>query len=70
MAEDREPNHGRNATLPTIGDVPLSGERLAYLAPLLRALLNDFARLEELEKTDLEPSAVFRPSGEVSDGRG
>lgn len=70
MADDREPNHHRTATLQTIGDVPLSEERQAHLAPLLRTLLGDFARLEELAKADQEPSTVFRPWGEVSDERG
>ncbi|MDP9358400.1 MAG: hypothetical protein M3R02_24550 [Chloroflexota bacterium] len=70
MADDREPNHDGTATLPSIGDVPLSEERRVYLAPLLRTLLDDFARLEELEEADLEPSTVFRPWGEVSDERG
>ncbi len=70
MSNDREPTHDRMATLPLIGDVPLSEGRRAYMAPLLRTLLDDFARLEELEKADLEPSTVFRPWGEVGDERG
>ncbi len=70
MATDREPDHGRTASLPTIGDVPLSEERRAHLAPLLRTLLDDFGRLEELEQADLEPSTIFRPWREVDDERG
>ncbi len=70
MPNDREATHDRMVTLTSIGDVPLSEERRAYLAPLLRTLLDDFARLEELEEADLEPSTVFRPWGEVSDERG
>lgn len=70
MADDREPNHDGVATLPTIGDVPLSEERRAYLAPLLMTLLEDFARLEELERADLEPSTAFHPWAEVGDERG
>ena len=70
MAGDWDPNSDRKATLPAIGDVPLSEERRARLAPLLRILLDDFARLEELEQSDPEPSLVFRPWGEVGDERG
>ena len=63
--DDRE-----TATLPAIGDVPIPAERRAHLAPLLRALLDDFARLAEMERADLEPSTVFRPGEGVGDERG
>jgi hypothetical protein len=37
------------------GDPPLSAERLAVLEPKLRALLLDFAQLEELAGPEVEP---------------
>ncbi len=48
-----------DSRLPRLGDVPLTLEREAYLAPLLHALLEDFRKLDELETPDLEPMTVF-----------
>ncbi len=54
--------------LPFTGDVPLTEERRAYLAPRLRALLADFEHLQELEQADGEPAMTFRPWHEALDG--
>ncbi len=70
MIDDRGPNQNLAPSLPTIGDVSLPEERRAHLAPLLRTLLDDFARLEELEEASLEPSTIFRPWEEVVNERG
>lgn len=43
------------------GDLSLSEERRAYLAPRLQALLADFAKLEERESPELEPATTVRP---------
>lgn len=50
------------------GDLPLSEERRTYLAPRLRALLADFAKLEERESPEHEPATTVRPWGGDDDG--
>lgn len=39
---------------------PFSDERLAILLPKLRAILDDFEKLEELETHESEPMIVLR----------
>jgi hypothetical protein len=50
------------------GDLPLSEERRAYLAPRLRALMADFAKLEAGESPELEPATTVRPWAGDDDG--
>lgn len=42
--------------VPVCGELLLTEARLALLAPKLRALLEDFRRLEGLESPDVEPA--------------
>ena len=70
MVDDQGRHQDAVPTLPPMGDASLSEERRAHLAPLLRTLLDDFARLEELEESTLEPSTIFRPWEEVVNERG
>lgn len=53
-----EPATGPSATTGTAqcGELRLTAERLAALAPKLRALLDDFAHLTALESPELEPA--------------
>ena len=43
---------------PPWGELSLSEERWAFLAPRLRALVEDFRRLEALERPELEPATT------------
>ena len=59
MASDDAPQAGvpAGAAEPRPGsELALSAERWAYLAPRLRALLDDFRQLEALDDPALEPA--------------
>ena len=45
--------------LPIVGELTLSAERRAELAPKLAALLHDLRKLEDLERSELEPAAPW-----------
>jgi hypothetical protein len=52
------PDQPRNHvdSLPTLGELPLSAERQAVLAPKLQAVLAQLCQIEEMELTELEPA--------------
>lgn len=54
------------AAAPTGGELCLPAERLAFLAPKLRALLADFQQLTALEQADLEPAFGLPDLGEAA----
>ncbi len=56
------------ATLP-MGDLALSAERRAVLAPKLRALLHEFQQLEVLAGPDVEPWHARPLAPETADAR-
>jgi len=55
---------GAMADIVPVAEIRLSEERKAALAPKLQVLLEEFGRLTELERPDLEPSAPRRPEEE------
>ena len=52
------------ADQPHADEIVLSDERRALLAPKLRALLDDFAKLADLETLELEPATAPPAKGD------
>jgi hypothetical protein len=67
MIEGPEPSGRQTATLSSGGDLELSAERRAILAPKFAALLAQLRQIEELERPELEPAPTM-PDGWDADG--
>ena len=59
MTDASSQRRAAGTELPAIGELVLSDERRAELAPKLAALLADLRKLEDLESPELEPATPW-----------
>jgi hypothetical protein len=65
MTNDQTLTSRTSGELPVVGELALSTERRAELAPKLTALLADLRKLEELEMPELEPAMPWKANDDA-----